>query len=267
MQLAAKQAVDRRLEPVKPGVARIIGRTLHAASTDVTDRVGSRSCLVLTPHPDDETLGCAVTLMRRVEAGTPVQVVLVSDGRRFPRDREPAENAVTRAAEFERACSILGIDPTATTQLGFPDGGLGEAGDLLTDAVAEAVRRFRPDDVLATSEHDPHPDHAALGVAARRALSGTGTRLLAYPIWQWTRPGAWFRTVRASPRAEAVRIDGYVERKRQALASYQSQLARPVDTTEAGDTEGLDEAFVANFFGRQELFFRVSTGSPRRSKG
>ena len=63
------------------------------------------------------------------------------------------------------------------------------------DAVSDLVKSSSPDDVLVTSEADPHSDHAALGEATRRALAGTGVRLCVYPIWQWERPRSWMRTL------------------------------------------------------------------------
>ena len=35
--------------------------------------------LVLAPHPDDEVFGCGGAIMRHVDRGKPVQVIVVSD--------------------------------------------------------------------------------------------------------------------------------------------------------------------------------------------
>ena len=129
---------------------------------------------MLAPHPDDETLGCGATVMRKVDAGTAVQVIVITDGATWPPDRAPADNIATRDAELRASCRILGLPDDAVTHLSFPETHLDIAGDALVDAVADAVRTHRPDDVMVTSEADPHSDHTALGLAARRALAGTG---------------------------------------------------------------------------------------------
>ncbi len=247
---------------MKPPLATMIGRTLSMASTDVTDLASRRPCLVLSPHPDDETLGCAVSVMRRVDAGTPVHIAVVSDGSQWPPDRDPKENAATRRAEFLAAGSLLGLSPDDLTLMGFPDRGLAEADEALVDAIADVVRRHKPEDVLATAEHDPHGDHAAVGIATRRALGGTGVRLLIYPVWQWVRPGAWLRTVKASQhRPQTVRTEGFLERKAAAVESYQSQLRAPVDARGENTSEpAVSPAFLTNFLGPTEIFFPVTVG-------
>jgi len=47
---------------------------------DDTATSAARSALVLAPHPDDETLGCGATILRKRAAGTPVHVLIVTDG-------------------------------------------------------------------------------------------------------------------------------------------------------------------------------------------
>ncbi len=88
----------------------------------------------------------------------------------------------------------------------------------------------------------------------RRAAAGTGVRLLAYPIWQWTRPRTWTRTLAAASPAETVRTDGYLDRKRRAIAVFHSQMSAAA----GGDQhEGLTPGFLAHFAGEREIFFPV----------
>src|SRR4029450_12640391 len=47
----------------------VVKAAVVARGTDVTEASATRSCLVVAPHPDDETLGCGVTIMRKLEAG------------------------------------------------------------------------------------------------------------------------------------------------------------------------------------------------------
>jgi LmbE family N-acetylglucosaminyl deacetylase len=194
--------------------------------------------------------------MRRVEASTPVHVVVMTDGSTWPPGRDPAENIATRDAELRAACDLLGLASPSVTHLGFPEQGLDRAGEDLVDAVAETVRTWEPSEVLTTSEADPHPDHAALGAAARRALAGTGTRLLAYPVWQWDHPRSWVRTLRSSSKPELVRTAGYLDRKRVAIACYRSQLSSEAGGELTGGY-GLGPRFLGRFLGSHEMFFPV----------
>jgi LmbE family N-acetylglucosaminyl deacetylase len=263
MSWISRRSFDKAIEPAKAPVATLVGRALYAVSTDVSASVGRASCLVLAPHPDDETLGCAVSMMRRLEAGSPVHVAVATDGGMWPPEQDPTVNVVIRRAELAEAANILGLPSSAVVHLGFTDTGLALVEGDLTDAIADLIRRVCPDEVLATDVHDPHGDHAALGKAARRALSGTGARLLSYPVHQWRRPGALLRTTKGSGRPETVRTQGFVERKREALAAFRSQLA---GTGAAGDRDpaagGLTPDFLASFTGAREIFFPVGSGGP-----
>jgi LmbE family N-acetylglucosaminyl deacetylase len=251
---APRRLVEAALVPVKLPIAARMGNAIAAHGTDVTGDWAKRSALVLAPHPDDETLGCAVTLMRKLESDTPVHVIVISDGATWPPDHPPAENIAVRHAELLASAKILGLSEGSLTHLDFPETHLDMAGDVLVDAVADAVRAQRPDDVLVTSEADPHADHAALGAAARRAVAGTGASLLAYPIWQWTRPRSWTRTLAAASPAVTISTDGYLSRKTSAMAVFHSQMSAAA----GGDQkEGLTPAFLSHFARDREIFFPV----------
>jgi len=248
--------LERVLEPIKPPISALVGTSMGRSGADCTSATAHRSCLVLAPHPDDETLGCGVTIMRKVEAGTPVQVVVVTDGSTYPPHRTAAQNIATRDAELRAACSVLGLDDRSIVHLSFPETQLHLAGDALVDAVSDLVKSASPDDVLVTSEADPHSDHAALGEATRRALAGTNVRLCVYPIWQWERPRSWIRTLQGSSRPERICTAGYLERKQKAVGAYTSQfsVAAGGDLTEE---VGLTPSFIRRFMGSYEVFFPV----------
>jgi LmbE family N-acetylglucosaminyl deacetylase len=248
---------ERVLAPIKPPLGAFIGTSLGRWGTDVTAAATRRSCLVLAPHPDDETLGCATSIMRRNDAGTPVHVMVVTDGRTWPPHKTADENIATRDAELRASCQVMGLGTDDVTHLSFREQELAQAGPDLVDAISDALRRWQPEDVLTTSEADPNEDHAALGVATRRALAGTTTRLLAYPVWQWPTPRSWQRTLRASSRPQFVRIGDYLERKRRAVAVYRSQLASSAGGELVGGF-GLTTPFLRHFLGEREMFFPVA---------
>jgi LmbE family N-acetylglucosaminyl deacetylase len=247
---------EQALRPVKPFLSGIVGTALARTGSDVTEASTRRSCLVLAPHPDDETLGCGTTIMRRVEADTAVHVVVVADGSTWPPGRDPAENIATRDAELRASCELLGLPGASVTHLNFPEQELHLAGDSLVDAVSDAIRTWKPAEVLTTSVADPHPDHAALGEATRRAVVGTGARLVVYPVWQWDHPRSWVRTLRASSRPELVRTAGYLDRKRAAVSAYRSQLASEAGGELTGGY-GLGTRFLSRFLGAHEMYFPV----------
>lgn len=231
--------------------ARILG-------VDRTRRSLTQPCVVVAPHPDDETLGCAAAIMRRRDAGTDVTVMVASDGAESTPGADRLALVATRSAELHRACRLLGVDPDEVIELGFPDAKLEAMGEELVSAIADIVRSRRPAVVLSTSPGDPHPDHAAVGRAAAKALAGTSARLLSYPIWQWDRPRTWPATVAgmASRRPELVRIGSYLDRKREVISTYATQL----DVAAGGShPAGMQPGFLRHFVGSHELFLPMAT--------
>jgi LmbE family N-acetylglucosaminyl deacetylase len=108
--------------------------------------------LVLSPHPDDETLGVG-GLMRRVAAhGGAVHVVWITsgdgypegvetaDGITHPRPRDYRDYGGLREFEARAAVESLGVDKGALSFLGFPDDGMCE---LASTYLSAKVRAFK----------------------------------------------------------------------------------------------------------------------------
>ncbi|PNY80852.1 PIG-L deacetylase family protein [Deinococcus koreensis] len=98
-------------------------------------RAGQR-VLILSPHPDDETLCCAGLIQQARAAGARVSIAWITAGDGFEFDaaltqrtlRPGARNlralGETRVLEARRAAAVLGVPAAQTYMLGYPDGGL-----------------------------------------------------------------------------------------------------------------------------------------------
>lgn len=92
--------------------------------------------LLLSPHPDDETLCCGGLLQQAQQAGASVYVAWMTAGDGFEFDAMLTQRVVdptpqnmqrlgnTRATEAKAAAHVLGIPAAHTFMLGYPDGGL-----------------------------------------------------------------------------------------------------------------------------------------------
>ncbi|MEP7245306.1 MAG: PIG-L deacetylase family protein [Gammaproteobacteria bacterium] len=122
--------------------AGLAGETALCATPRVTapaaDFSFSRtdSILVVSPHPDDESLCCAGVMQRALAQGARVSVVWVTGGDAFELDARLVERRLRpgapglrklgelRVAEAMQAAERLGIPPASRFLLGYPDGGI-----------------------------------------------------------------------------------------------------------------------------------------------
>lgn len=132
---------------------------------------GEQRVLVIAPHPDDEVVGCAGTILRHKAAGDSVCVLYVTDGRRSRAGGlGPQEMAWRRREEVNKVAGILGID--RMVWLGFPEGEWA-TGDL-EKSLRTLVDSWLPHLVYAPSRVDFHPEHhkVAYGLAHWPGLQG-----------------------------------------------------------------------------------------------
>lgn len=253
---------------------RLFRSGLRGVARDETTVAESRSALVLAPHPDDETLGCGATILRKVAAGAPVTVAVLTDGRHSHRSAylPPDELAALRRAEMTEAAKRLGLAADAVRWAGFVDGTLVAEEDAVVSFVGGLLRELEPHDVFTTCATEPHPDHAALGRAVRRAAAGSGVRVLEYPVWLWgywpVRRGdrtrstvdALGRLVRR--RVVTVRAGEHLAGKLRALEAHDSQLRRPAAVPPGEDWPTLPQAVLAAAHYPAELFLPVQGRRP-----
>jgi LmbE family N-acetylglucosaminyl deacetylase len=139
--------------------------------------------LVLSPHPDDETLGCGGSLCGHVAAGDEVRVVFLTSGELGDRRRDPAQTGLVREEEAAAATAILGVQHIEFWR--EPDQAL-RAGTDLVRRLAALLEAWQPQWVYTTHPQESHPDHRAVPRLLRRALAGAQVarpRVLLFEIW------------------------------------------------------------------------------------
>lgn len=264
------RAVHRTLAPVSRAYRALAFRK----GRDATEEFARRSSLVLAPHPDDETLGCAATIMHKRNAGSSVKIAIATDGQIDPPSRVVGreERVAMRRSEALEASGLLGVEDKDLEFLGFTNRALHRELGPVRERILTMFEEHRPDDLLVTAGGDRHPDHYALSTAVRSLMLDGALDCIVYeyPIWYWRvypwthRPanlasGMWHfvRDPIAELFREApslVRTDGLLDRKRDAIASYRSQIKNPHDEP---DWWTFPDGFVESFLGPHEIFFRV----------
>jgi LmbE family N-acetylglucosaminyl deacetylase len=147
------------------------------AGRPATDSLLAGGALVLSPHYDDETIGCGLLMAERARRGIPAAVAVATDGRGgwFSTSPRPAPDDIVeiRRREWHRALDVLAVPRGDRFELGFPDGELGNHESELMGQIADLLRRVRPAQVFVSRPGDPNADHRVLARAARHAVAQT----------------------------------------------------------------------------------------------
>ncbi len=188
--------------------------------------VGEAPLLVLSPHPDDESLGCGGLLAEAAARGQAAAIAWVTDGAASHPNRPGL--AAARALEAEAAASRLGVPPERRLLLGAPDGAAPHAGplfDTLVNRLEAFCRMHGIGTVCATWAGDPHPDHVATAKLASALAARLGLRHIAYPIWAWAAPrGADL----PAPSGARLDVSRHRAQKRFAIAAHRTQHPSPL---------------------------------------
>jgi glutaredoxin-like protein len=187
----------------------------------------SYDALVISAHPDDAASQMGGTLAKLSEKGQRMLLVDLIDG-------EPtafAERGV-RAQQADEAARILGVERLS---LGLQDRFVTDTPEIRLQ-VARLIREHRPRWVYSTGEACVHPDHAAVVRLIRAAVflarlgqweRVPGRELLANQD-PWVVDRLFFPHCKLEPPwgdfAFAVDVSRVYDRKRQALAIYQSRF-------------------------------------------
>lgn len=205
----------------------------------------SRRLAVVSPHVDDETLGCGA-LLARLAPTHEIHVIFATDSSRSPEHpayAEPARLSAVRRAEAEAAMRVLGVAGERLHFLGFPDGSLTAHLPLFRSTLVRRLARLGEMDVLVPFRYDWHPDHVAVHRAAAAALADgeIAGRLIEYFVYVQRRLLARgdVRAYLRQGRVIRVAADGVMHLKRRALECFTSQTTlyfpwqrRPILTPE-----------------------------------
>ncbi len=176
--------------------------------------------LVVSPHPDDETLATGGLIAYLRSHGVPVTVAAVTDGENcYEGEREMGQ---VRTGEQERALLRLGVGADCIHRLGLTDSDVASREDALAERLAALLLPGMH--AIAPWGGDFHPDHEACGRAARAAALARGALLTGFLFWTWHRGTA---ALLDGLRLGRFSLDEKQRRaKQEALRCHGSQLHR-----------------------------------------
>jgi LmbE family N-acetylglucosaminyl deacetylase len=168
--------------------------------------------LVIGAHPDDETFGSGGTIALEVARGSEVTVCCLT-------------GSTSRHAELTAACKVLGAKSLLLK---------GQDLTLRVSEVAKAlipiIQKIKPHVIISHSDIDYHPDHRVVHKAFLRATEWAG-HSTQYQERAW-RPQRLYSMEINNLLAEPtvlVNVTESIDKKRKAIAKYQSQLEKTSD--------------------------------------
>ena len=170
--------------------------------------------LVISPHPDDESIGCGGTVRKHVEANDSVRIIFLTSGEKGGHGRSEQETAHMREREARTAADILGIGEIEFFRL--PDGAVRATSSAVL-RLREVLTAWKPKVIYLPHEGEMHADHRAAVRLLKQALLGINgykPRVLMYEIW-----------TPLQQLGEIVDITPFARVKRAAIRAYRSQCA------------------------------------------
>jgi N-acetylglucosamine malate deacetylase 1 len=141
--------------------------------------------LVISPHPDDDVIGCGGTLRRHVLGGDEVRVIYLTSGEEGGHGRPAEETARLREDEARQAAGMLGLQEVEFWRL---RDGRCRAEQGLVDRLRRIITEWQPQRIYVPHDREMHPDHRAAARLVRRARTGavgtdTAPQVAMYEVW------------------------------------------------------------------------------------
>ena len=182
-----------------------------------------KKVLVVSPHADDETLGCGGTLLRHKSEGCDVHWIIVSgisEAEGYTKER-----IASRANEIQEVAKMYGFD--SVHNLGFPAAKLDTIPmQILVERLRHLIKEIQPDILYLPYCGDVHTDHEVVFKACMSCIKWFRgfniSRILAYETLSETEfglsPNFTFR-----PNVY-VNISRFLAEKLAIMKIYQSEI-------------------------------------------
>jgi LmbE family N-acetylglucosaminyl deacetylase len=222
---------------------------------DVTPSLPNGCLLVIAPHPDDETLGCAGLIHNYVRADHPVKIVIVTDGAAAQLPDAPSKEgiAATRRKESLHAASILGVSQEHVLFLSYSDGNTETCIDQIKQDIESQLWLYQPALVVSPHSIDAHSDHRTVSsIVLDLKQSGKITcPVWEYPMWFWPK-GAIKHFFSPALLASHIKINikDSVALKQQAIDAHACQKHEE-------NWKQLESYTIAKNLRNEELFFSL----------
>ena len=164
-------------------------------------------CLLLAPHPDDETFGCGGMLLKYPEN---FEVICLTDGRFGGHDDDPDELIETRKQEFSSVMNQLNI--SSYSMLGIKDRKL-----IYNYETFKSLNIEEFNYIFIPNYFDQHKDHKAVTNLLQKLLinkkHNNNLKIVFYEVWSALAYSNYF-----------IDLTDTIEKKKELINIYKSQI-------------------------------------------
>lgn len=172
--------------------------------------------LVISPHPDDESIGCGGTICKHVQEGADVEVVFLTSGEKGGHGRQEEETVKIREEEASMACKILDV---SNVEFWRQRDGAFAANHECIHRMIQKIRSSKPATIYVTHDGEMHPDHQAAAALVKSALASVHAAAIQPMVWMYE---VWTPIQQID---HIVDISAYVDVKRKAIQAHRSQCS------------------------------------------
>ena len=180
--------------------------------------------LVVSPHPDDDLIGCGGSMAKHLSEGDSVYVIYVTNGDADNQEYSPEDFTKLRKEGTLRAAEVMGLNPSFLTFLDQPVWNIDQ--NKTRKQLLALVRKIQPD-ICYIPPADNHVDHRLVhqlcldaGVSSSRWFKAYGIEenswevpvILVYEVW----------TPNERP-SFVTNVNDFMEKKKSALYEHESQ--------------------------------------------
>lgn len=132
---------------------------LNRKPENIDTIIGDRKrILIISPHPDDEIIGCGGTIIKILNQGKQVTVLHLTDGRNTAafNNVDDIVRSTARLEEAQIVADFIGLSELILWKI--PDNEI-KIDDLNKLKLTELLERIKPEIIFTPFVNDPHPDH------------------------------------------------------------------------------------------------------------
>ena len=176
--------------------------------------IAGKNILVLSPHPDDEIIGCGGLLIKLIEKGAKVYLLHLTDGRHsssYPKDNNDLFDARLKEAQLVKTA----LKAEDLIWWGYEDSTLNPNSETVSK-MTDLLSQIDPDIILTPFINDIHVDHQATNQILKEALkenkSSKPIEILCYEVWSMVSVNTYCD------------IESVIDKKHELMRLYKTQL-------------------------------------------